>query len=133
MVARGGKGSTMPLSVRNVTFMSRDPGRLADFWSAATGYTERRDTPDGEVLLAPDGWGFPRLTFQRVASPSSSPGRVHLDLTAADMAAEAARLLGLGASRPAGTGAVQSDGMTWTVLLDPDGNEFCVVQQPPDE
>ncbi len=48
----------MPVTLRNVTFMSSDPGRLADFWSAATGYTERRDTPSGEVLLHPDGNEF---------------------------------------------------------------------------
>jgi hypothetical protein len=119
----------MPLAVRNITFSSIDPGRLADFWSAATGYTERRGTGD-EILLAPADWGFPRFTFQRVASPRSGPGRVHVDLTATDMAAETERLLRLGATRSAETGTVQSDGVTWTVLLDPDGNEFCVVQQP---
>jgi predicted enzyme related to lactoylglutathione lyase len=123
----------MPLTLRNVTFMSDDPGRLADFWSAATGYTERRDTPSGEVLLAPDGWGFPRFTFQRVASSKGSPGPIHLDLAATDLAAEVARLLELGASRSPEKGTVTADGMTWTVLLDPDGNEFCVVQQPPGE
>ncbi len=119
----------MSLVLRNVTFMSADPGRLADFWSAVTGYTQRRDSDD-EILLAPDDWRFPRFTFQRVTAPRSSPGRLHLDLTASDMAAEVERLIGLGATRLWTVDRAQSGTMTWTVLHDPDGNEFCVVQQP---
>lgn len=52
----------MTLSVRNITFMSADPARLAQFWAAATGWTERREHGD-EIVIAPTGWGFPRLTF----------------------------------------------------------------------
>ena len=122
----------MPLAVRNVTFTSQDPGRLADFWAAATGYTQRRDGPD-EVLLAADDWRFPRLTFQRGATPDRGPGRVHVDFTATDMAAEVDRLIGLGATRLWTIDVSQSGTTTWTAMRDPDGNEFCVVQRPPDE
>lgn len=122
----------MPLAVRNVTFTSRDPGRLADFWAAATGYTQRRDGED-EVLLAADDWRFPRLTFQRGAAPDRGAGRVHVDFTAADMAAEVDRLIGLGATRLWTIDVAQSGTTTWTAMRDPDGNEFCVVQRPPDE
>jgi hypothetical protein len=79
------------LVVRNITFASADPRRLADFWSAVTGYSQRRDGAE-EILLASDDWGFPRFTFQRVAMPASRSGRLHLDLTAADMEAEVERL-----------------------------------------
>ena len=119
----------MVLVVRNITFASADPGRLADFWSAATGYMQRRESAD-EILLAPDDWGFPRLTFQRVALPRSSPGRQHLDLTATDMTAEVDRLASLGATRLWRIDAAQSGTTTWTAMRDPDGNEFCVVQRP---
>jgi catechol 2,3-dioxygenase-like lactoylglutathione lyase family enzyme len=119
----------MWLTVRNLTFSSSDPARLAAFWSAATGYTERRDGHD-EILLAPDDWGFPRFTFQRVLAPASPPGRLHLDLTADDMEAEVARLLGLGATTLWTVDASQSGTTTWTAMRDPDGNEFCVVQRP---
>lgn len=117
----------MPLTLRNVTFSSNDPGRLADFWAAVLNYPERRETPD-EVIIAPADWRFPRFTFQRVASPHSGRGRVHVDLTADDMHTEIDRLLGLGAERSPDIGTVTSDDVTWTVLHDPDGNELCVVQ-----
>jgi hypothetical protein len=122
----------MTLVIRNITFISADPSRLADFWSAATGYAQRRETED-EILLAPDDWSFPRLTFQHVASPRSHPGRQHLDLTAADMTAEVERLERLGATRLWRIDAAQSGTTTWTAMHDPDGNEFCVVQRPPSD
>ena len=52
--------------------------------------------------------------------------RVHIDLattSAAHQADLAARLQDLGAT-PAGAG--QGD-VSWTVLADPEGNEFCVL------
>jgi hypothetical protein len=122
----------MPLVVRNVTFSSRDPGRLADFWAAALGYPERHVAPDG-ILVAPADWGFPRITFQHVDDPPQAPGPVHLDLTADDMEAEVARLIGLGATRGETVDAAQSGTVTWTVMCDPDGNELCVVQRPANE
>jgi len=122
----------MPLVVRNITFVSADPKRLADFWSAVTGYTQRRDGEE-EVLLAADDWGFPRFSFQRAATPRSGAGRLHLDLTAADMVAEVDRVTGLGATRQWTVDVAQSGTTTWTVLCDPDGNEFCVVQRPQDD
>ncbi len=76
------------------------------------------------MLLADADWGFPRYTFQR-AEEGRAPGRVHLDLTAVDRAAEVERLVGLGATEV----RTVSDGeMTWSVLTDPDGNELCVSQ-----
>ena len=110
----------MPLAVRNITFTSADPKRLADFWAAATGYTQRRDRAE-EVLLAPDDWSFPRFSFQHATMPPSGPGRLHLDLTTADMTAEVDRLTGLGATKLWTVDVAQSGTTTWTTMRDPDG------------
>ncbi len=52
---------------------------------------------------------------------------VHLDLTASadERDAEIARLIGLGAQR---VDIGQTGEESWTVLADPEGNEFCVVR-----
>ena len=121
----------MGLVVRNVTFMTTDPVRLADFWAAAMGYSQRRESED-EILLAPDDWSYPRFTFQRIAAPRVVPGPLHLDLDAANMPGEVDRLVSLGATRLRTVDAADSGSVSWTVLRDPDGNEFCVVQAPPD-
>jgi catechol 2,3-dioxygenase-like lactoylglutathione lyase family enzyme len=112
------------LFVRNVTFMTARPRELADFWSAALGLTERRDE-EAESIVADEAWTYPRLTFQKVPSSSTRPCRLHLDLTADDRAGEVRRLCSLGATEV--RDASMADGFAWTVLTDPDGNEFCVT------
>ena len=63
--------------------------------------------------------------FLAVPEAKTAKNRVHIDFTAADRHAEVARLVALG--------AVEVDehamaGFTWTVLNDPEGNEFCVAE-----
>lgn len=112
------------LRLRNVTFMSRDPERLATFWGAVLGLTERTSSA-GEVLLADADWSFPRFTFQPVDDAQRSPSAVHVDLTADDRALAVRRLVELGATE----GETHGDAaMRWTVMYDPDGNEFCVTE-----
>jgi hypothetical protein len=53
---------------------------------------------------------------------------MHVDLAAADREAEVARLVELGAKRVTD---MDEWGYQWTVMQDPEGNEFCVAQ--PDE
>jgi hypothetical protein len=67
----------------------------------------------------------PDLLFLRVPEDKLSKNRLHLDLRPADQAAEVARLEGLGARR-ADVG--QGPEVTWVVMADPDGNEFCVLR-----
>lgn len=112
------------LFIRNVTFMTPDMTTLADFWSAALGFTERRDQ-DGEIIVADANWSYPRLTFQQVTESSARPRQLHLDLTAADREAEVTRLRALGATER--RSVTVEDDWTWTVMADPDGNEFCVT------
>ncbi len=108
----------MTLSINTVTIDCADPQSLAGFWTAALGTTVAGDY--GEfVFLA----GTPGLGLQKVAEPRAGKNRVHLDLHTDDRAAEVARLTGLGASVLAEHSA---PGLWWTVLSDPEGNEFCV-------
>ena len=67
----------------------------------------------------------PGLLFLRVPELKSGKNRLHLDLRPVDQAAEVARLERLGARR-ADVG--QGPEVTWVVLADPDGNEFCVLR-----
>jgi hypothetical protein len=66
-----------------------------------------------------------RLLFQRVPEARTAKNRLHLDVHAepGQRAAEVERLLGLGATV---LREVAEQGGSWTVLTDPEGNEFCV-------
>ena len=103
------------------------PGHeLGRFWAAVTGcsYVEP-STPDdpgdvvGHVEGELEGMG---IAICRVPEEKTGKHRVHLDVHA-DSVAE---LLALGARRAPGYG-----GDPWTVLADPEGNEFCVYAPPP--
>ena len=112
------------LFIRNITFMTNDPPRLANFWATALGLSERRDDAT-ETIVADAEWTYPRLTFQKVEDSSSRSRQLHLDLTADDRRAEVERLCTLGGREE--RSVVTDDGWTWTVMTDPDGNEFCVT------
>src|SRR5690349_20616653 len=112
------------LFIRNVTFMSDQPRRLADFWSAALGLSERRDDAD-ETICADAEWTHPRLTLQKVDALRSGLWPIHLDITADDRIEEVQRLVALGAREQ--RSVTVEGGWTWTVMTDPDGNEFCVT------
>jgi hypothetical protein len=66
-----------------------------------------------------------RLLFQRVPEPKTGKNRLHLDLHPGDGAreAEVERLTALGARV---LREVREQGGAWTVMYDPEGNEFCV-------
>ena len=69
----------------------------------------------------------PGLVFVPVPEGKSVKNRLHIDLaphTSQDRDAEIARLERLGATR---VDVGQPAGVTWTVLGDPEGNEFCVL------
>lgn len=107
-----------------------DPDRLADFWCAALGYVRRGQVAQYRSIVDPGGAG-PKVLLQQVPEPKAVKNRLHLDLEAADLDAEADRLVALGATRvpshQAASGEVAEFGIRWITMADPEGNEFCVV------
>ena len=106
-----------------------DPRRLAEFWSQVLGWRiEAEDGDDDEIeLVDPDG-GKPTLLFIRVPEAKTVKNRLHIDVNARDreQAEEVERLLALGATH-ADVG--QGDDVSWVVMADPEGNEFCVLSK----
>lgn len=113
------------LHMEMVTVDCAEPEALAQWWAQAVGGTLNAVIPDQFIIVeSPDG---PKLGFQHVDDPTPGKNRVHLDFHAADMAAEVARLVGLGASE---TGRHSfGDAFSWVVLADPAGNAFCIAGQ----
>ena len=101
---------------------------LLAFWQAALGYVPREPAHDGWVVLTDPTSAGPNVSLDRVDEESLPPlgelSRVHLDLYTSDQRAEVERLLGLGATRYDREHGPEHD---FVVLVDPDGNRFCVV------
>ena len=103
-----------------------NPRDLAAFWAEVLGWRlESEDAEDEVGLIDPDG-GSPTLLFIRVPEPKTVKNRLHIDVNARDreQSEEVERLLGLGAT----LADVGQGDVSWVVMADPEGNEFCVLR-----
>ena len=113
---------------------ARDDSALGRFWAEALNWGVSSEAP-GVTNLEPEGFVYPdpaAICIDIVADPQPKTGknRVHINLATTSAAHQAnlvARLQELGAT-PADVG---QDDVSWTVLADPEGNEFCVLEPRP--
>lgn len=97
---------------------------MTAFWCDALALEHVWTGPSGGHLLeARDGSGH-RLGLMPVSDDKTAKNRVHFDLRPDDQAAEVERLQRLGA-RCVDIGQID---VTWVVMADPEGNEFCVLR-----
>jgi Glyoxalase-like domain len=116
--------------IKAVVFDCADALGLARFWAAAPGSDVDEDSTSEKAFVEAPGWGGPNMWFNRVPEPKAAKNRIHFDLRAPEtMEAEVGRLVALGA-----TVERRFDGpeWSWTVMRDPEGNEFCVEPGPGD-
>ena len=118
--------------IRDVVIDAAHPAALARFWAAALeGYAVRAydeaeiarlaavgRTPETDPSVAVDGPG-PTLFFQESKAIKAGRNRIHLDLVGTGRSAEIERLCALGAR-------LREERGDYSVLVDPEGNEFCV-------
>lgn len=119
--------------LREIVFHCTRAPALARFWTEVLdGYqvrpyddaeiqrlASRGLTPDTDPNVAVDGPG-PVLFFTEVPEPEAFTNRVHVDVASIDRRGEVDRLASLGAS-------VQREFDSWTIMRDPEGNEFCIT------
>ncbi len=118
----------MALSLRNVTFDCADPKALAAFWSEVIDKPVADYSNDEFAAVGMGEAGEVGMLFLRVPEPKTAKNRFHPDLTAKDREAEIERLVTLGATRGSDH-EMKQIGAVWTVMQDPEGNEFCVAQR----
>ena len=100
----------MTLRPKGIVFDADNVPALADFWHRATGY-EVKDS----------GKRFAHLII-KVPEGKTAKNRCHIDFDTDDRVAEVDRLVSAGAAKVAD----HTLHSTWTVMQDPEGNEFCV-------
>ncbi len=101
--------------------------RMVAFWTAALAYELEHADPNGGFVIIRDPQGYgPNLSLDQAPSPRTGKRSwLHLDLYTTDQQGEVERLVGLGATRYPWRYQPDAD---YVVLVDPDGNLFCVVQ-----
>ena len=116
----------MRISVLAISFDAHNAAELARFWAQAL----HRTVNDGatqdfaSIAVDPDAGLGPFLMFHRVPEGKTVKNRMHFDLRAADVLAEADRLTILGAKQ---TRSLAENNNRCISFLDPEGNEFDVV------
>ena len=114
----------MTVFVGSTVINVADIERATAFWTTALGYVVRDSDPTFAVLTdLHRRWS--NVSLQLSDEPKHGRNRVHLDLYADDQQAEVTRLEALGARRIPWDYGQDADNV---VLVDPDGNEFCVIQ-----
>jgi hypothetical protein len=128
-------GSLAMGTLSEIVFDCERPAALARFWAALLdGYAVRPYdaaeiarlaalglTPETDPTVLVDGPG-PSLCFQQVPGRRYDNNRLHLDISVTDRKAAVARAVALGASEA-------REAATYTVLRDPEGNQFCLAER----
>ena len=128
----------MGLAVDFLSVDCAEPRKLAEWWEQALDDYEIIDDPDAdysdddEIGLLPRSRRGPKILFLKVPDEKKVKNRLHLDLRpdGSDRDTEVARLEALGATR---VDVGQGPDVSWVVMADPEGNEFCVLRALTDE
>ena len=122
-------------NIKEIVFDCEKAAPLARFWAELLdGYDvrpyDRKEierlaglglTPETDPIVLVDGPG-PTLCFQQVPTRKYENNRVHLDVAVKDRPGEVQRLVALGAE-------VAREAAGYTVMRDPEGNQFCIVEK----
>lgn len=116
-------------SIDCVTIDCADPERLAEFWGALLGYQRQPNFTASFRMGPPAGKTGPVLLFaHQNPGAKTTKNRLHLDLRPDERELFVAHAMALGATRVGWAADITG----WTVLTDPEGNEFCVLQSAAD-
>ncbi|GAA4793888.1 hypothetical protein GCM10023231_22790 [Olivibacter ginsenosidimutans] len=114
----------MNLKILSIVWGVKNIDTAIAFWCEALNYKlKRKPEVDFAILIPKNGQG---LQLSLKLTTSDKPKRHHIDLITQDQKAEVERLIKLGAT------TIEhweyEEDADYIVLLDPDGNSFCVVQ-----
>ncbi|MDQ2749601.1 MAG: VOC family protein [Actinomycetota bacterium] len=112
----------MPLDWEQVVVDARDPQALGHWWAQALDWVVTIDSHEG-FEIRPTSESTPGMIFVPVTSAKTTKNRLHMDFRPRDQHAEVGRILAMGARRA----DIGQGEQAWVVLLDPEGNEFCIL------
>lgn len=117
----------MSSRIAQVAIEAEQPQLIAEFWCAVLGWVVHEVEDDVVWCIGPADGSWPGIDVGPTGTARVGKSRLHLDLRADGVSTEneLERLLALGA-QPVDIG--QGPDVSWTVLADPEGNEFCLLK-----
>jgi len=122
-VARDTKASEPVGTLHAIVLDVNDLESCAGFWSEVLG-KEISFKVDKYCRIGA-GDDRPSLLLQKVPEQHEHKNRAHIDLDVTDLESAVQRVLDLGGTK---LSEISEFGITWAVMADPDGNEFCLVR-----
>jgi hypothetical protein len=121
----------MPSRIAALAIDSVNPRPIAEFWCTVLDWKIIEEDEEG-ISIGPADGSWPRIDVIVVPESKTMKNRLHLDLRAdgVSTAEELERLLELGARR---VDIGQGPEVSWVVLADPEGNEFCLLSRTAQE
>lgn len=116
----------MTVSLFGLGLDCADAARLADFWAEVLGRSVDDGATSDFASIGMHGVPGSVWLFQKVPEGKAAKNRMHPDLVTADLDAEVARIVSLGAGKQA---EYAEGGVRWWTLTDPEGNEFDVAAE----
>ena len=117
-------GASEPVgTLHTIVLDVNDLERCAGFWSEVLGKKISFKVDKYCRIGASDD--KPSLLLQKVPEQHEHKNRAHIDLEVADLGSAVQRVVDLGGTR---LQEISDYGITWAVMADPDGNEFCLVR-----
>jgi len=101
--------------------------KMLAFWQEMLNYVPKRPPKDGWVILRDPSGMNPNVSLNQIPKKVKGRIRLHLDLYTDDQEGEVKRLLKTGATLYPREYKPDED---FKILVDPEGNHFCVVQIP---
>jgi predicted enzyme related to lactoylglutathione lyase len=114
------------VSLHHIVIDARDLSAQARFWAQVLNWKILSER-ELEVVIGADETAPVGICFMPTPDSKTVKNRLHLDLTPGPEGRdrEVERILAFGARR---VNIGQSGTESWTVLADPEGNEFCVLR-----
>jgi predicted enzyme related to lactoylglutathione lyase len=112
------------VTVGSVVINVLDYERMKQFWGTLLGSGVAHEIPPHFVWFAPQHEGGVSVALQSVEQATEGTRRLHIDTSVPDVAAAKRQIVALG-------GSVVADhelgDFAWTIMADPEGNEFCIT------
>lgn len=119
----------MVVKFETVVVDSVNPRLVADFWSQVLDWHIVDVDDHGAIEIRPRDQRNLSLLFEPSTRPKVTKSRIHFIPRQNEQETELQRLLDLGARQV----DVRQGDVSWIVLADPEGNEFCLLRQTVDE
>jgi predicted enzyme related to lactoylglutathione lyase len=118
--------ANVTVSLHHIVIDAYDLSAQAQFWIRVLDWKILSER-EREVIIGPDETALTGICFMPATDTKTVKNRLHLDLAPGPDGrdAEVERILGLGGRR---IDIGQSGTESWTVLADPEGNEFCILR-----